>query len=198
MKLNSKSWMGLGALAVIIMWAISAYNGMVTEEQKVNLAWGNVQTDYQRRYDLIPNLVNVVKGYANHEEKVFVEVTEARNKATQMTLQVDSMGNFDEEYMERFNKAQAELQGSLSRLMAITENYPELKANEQFLKLQDQLEGTENRIKESRQKYNQAAADYNIYIKTFPRMLLAGIFGFKEKPMFKADEGAEKRVDVEF
>lgn len=198
MKMSKNSWIGLGALAVIVMWAISTYNGMVSLDEGVNKAWGNVQADYQRRYDLIPTLVNTVKGYAAHEEKVFMEVTEARNKATQMTLQVDSMGNFDEAYMERFKKAQAELQGSLSRLMAITENYPELKANEQFMKLQDQLEGTENRIKESRKAFNEAVEPYNKKVRQFPGSLLSGIFGFSPKPMFSADEGAEKRVEVNF
>lgn len=198
MKMSKNSWIGLGALAVIVMWAISTYNGMVSLDEGVNKAWGNVQADYQRRYDLIPTLVNTVKGYAAHEEKVFMEVTEARNKATQMTLQVDSMGNFDEAYMERFKKAQEELKGSLSRLMAITENYPELKANEQFKKLQDQLEGTENRIKESRKAFNEAVEPYNKKVRQFPGSLLSGIFGFSPKPMFSADEGAEKRVEVNF
>ncbi len=196
--MNKSTWIGLGIVAVLVMYAISTYNGMVSADEGVNKAWGTVQADYQRRYDLIPNLVNVVKGYATHEEETLTKVIEARNKATQMTLQVDSMGNFDEEYMKKFKAAQAELSGSLSRLMAITEAYPELKANENFLDLQAQLEGTENRIKESRVKYNETVEKYNKKVRKFPGNLLAGMFGFEPKPMFTADEGAEKRVDVQF
>lgn len=188
-------WFGIGALVVIAMWAISTYNGLVTEEEKVNKVWGDVEAAYQRRMDLIPNLVNIVKGYATHEEKTLTEVVELRNKATQMTVNVDSL---TDETMEQYQKVQEQLSGSLSRLMAITEAYPELKANENFLQLQDQLEGTENRINEVRKEYNAAVQPYNVKVRRFPASLLSGIFGFSTKPMFKAQEGADKAVEVKF
>ncbi|MBQ0019479.1 MAG: LemA family protein [Bacteroidales bacterium] len=194
---KSTTWI-IAVVAILCLYGGCSYNGFVSAEENVNKAWADVQADYQRRYDLIPNIVNTVKGYADTESKILTDVVEARNKATQMTLSVDSLGKVDEAYMENFRKVQAELSGSLSRLMAITEAYPDLKSNEQFMKLQDQLEGTENRIKESRKSYNAAVQDYNLTIRSFPKNILAGMFGFNVKPSFSADEGAEKRVDVQF
>lgn len=193
--MSKQNWIILGVVAVIAMWAISTYNGMVSKEEKVGQAWGDVEAAYQRRMDLIPQLVNTVKGYAAHEENTLKEVTEMRTRATQMTLNVDSL---TEESMARFQKAQEELQGSLSRLMAITEAYPDLKANENFLTLQDQLEGSENRINEVRKAYNEVVQKYNVSVRKFPGSIFAGIFGFETKPMFKAQEGADKAPEVKF
>ncbi len=183
---------GLIILAVVvgglIMWAISTYNGIVDKEETVNQVWGDVQVAYQRRADLIPNLVSVVKSYAKHEENTFKEVVEARSKATSMQINIDSL---DENSMKKFQKAQEELGGCLSRLMAITEAYPELKSNENFLQLQSQLEGTENRIAEVRKKYNEAVKNYNVKVRKFPGSIFAGIFGFETKPEFQADESAQ-------
>lgn len=193
--MTKKNWIICGVVAVIALWAISTYNGLVNKEETVNQAWGDVEAAYQRRMDLIPQLVNTVKGYASHEENTLKEVTEMRTKATQMTISVDSL---TEESMERYQKVQEELQGSLSRLMAITEAYPDLKANENFLTLQDQLEGSENRINEVRKKFNETVKPYNVAVRKFPASLLSGIFGFTTKPMFKAQEGADKAPEVKF
>lgn len=176
------------------MWAISGYNGLVEQDEEVKKVWGDVEAAYQRRADLIPNLVSVVKGYAKHEENTLKEVVEARNKATSVTLNVDSL---DEESMKKFQEAQSQLQGSLSRLMAISEAYPDLKANENFLQLQSQLEGTENRINEVRKKYNAAVKPYNIAVRRFPGTIIAMIFNFKTKAEFQADEGASKAPKIE-
>ncbi|MCQ2223690.1 MAG: LemA family protein [Bacteroidaceae bacterium] len=193
--MTNKNWIILGAIAVIAMWAISTYNGLVNKEETVNQAWGDVEAAYQRRMDLIPQLVNTVKGYASHEENTLKEVTEMRTKATQMTISIDSL---TEESMERYQKMQEELQGSLSRLMAITEAYPDLKANENFLTLQSQLEGSENRINEVRKAFNAVVQEYNVAVRRFPASILSGIFGFDKKPMFKAQEGADKAPEVKF
>lgn len=193
--MGNKNWIIIGAVAVIALWAISTYNGLVNKEETVNEAWGNVEAAYQRRMDLIPQLVNTVKGYASHEENTLKEVVEMRTKATQMTISVDSL---TEESMERYQKVQEELQGSLSRLMAITEAYPDLKANENFLQLQDQLEGSENRINEVRKIFNETVKPYNVAVRKFPASLLSGIFGFGTKPMFKSQEGADKAPTVQF
>lgn len=193
--MGNKKWMIIGVVAVIAMWAISTYNGLVNKEETVNEAWGNVEAAYQRRMDLIPQLVNTVKGYASHEENTLKEVVEMRTKATQMTISIDSL---TEESMERYQKMQEELQGSLSRLMAITEAYPDLKANENFLQLQDQLEGSENRINEVRKIFNETVKPYNVSVRRFPASILSGIFGFNTKPMFKSQEGADKAPTVEF
>lgn len=193
--MTNKNWIIIGAIAVIAMWAISTYNGLVNKEETVNQAWGDVEAAYQRRMDLIPQLVNTVKGYASHEENTLKEVTEMRTKATQMTISIDSL---TEESMERYQKMQEELQGSLSRLMAITEAYPDLKANENFLTLQSQLEGSENRINEVRKAFNAVVQEYNVAVRRFPASILSGIFGFDKKPMFKAQEGADKAPEVKF
>lgn len=182
-------------VAIIAIWGVSSYNGMVKMEETVNTEWSNVENQYQRRSDLIPNLVNTVKGYASHEKETFQAVVDARTKATQMTISADDL---TPEKMQEFQKVQGEVGSALGRLLAITEAYPDLKANENFKELQAQLEGTENRISVERKKFNDAARSYNTAIRTFPRNLLAGMFGFDKRPYFEAEEGAEKAPKVEF
>ena len=185
----------IAVVAVIIIWAISAYNGLVSMDENVSSQWANVETQYQRRADLIPNLVNTVKGYASHEENTLTEVVNARAKATQMQLNIDQL---DEATLKKLSNVQGELSSALSRLMAISENYPDLKANQNFLDLQAQLEGTENRIAVERRKFNDVARSYNAFILQFPRNLVAGMFGFTSKPYFEANAGAENAPKVEF
>lgn len=171
------------------------YNSLVEKQQGVDQAWAQVENQYQRRADLIPNLVNTVKGYSTHEEETLTKVIEARSKATSVTINADDL---TEENLARYQQAQNELTGALKSLLAVTEAYPDLKANENFLNLQAQLEGTENRISTERQRYTEAVREYNTSIKKFPTMIYAGWFGFKEKPQFKAEAGAEKAPEVKF
>jgi LemA protein len=171
------------------------YNKMVEYNQIVNKEWANVETQYQRRLDLIPNLVSTVKGYATHEQETFTRVVEARAKATQTKIDATNMTEAD---MQGFQAAQGELSSALSRLLMVVENYPELKANQNFLELQAQLEGTENRIAVARKNFNDNTQVYNSYIKKFPPVLFAGMFGFKEKPYFASEQQAEKAPKVEF
>lgn len=185
----------IAVVAIIAIWGVSSYNGMVKMEETVSTEWSNVENQYQRRSDLIPNLVNTVKGYASHEKETFQAVVDARTKATQMTISADDL---TPEKMQEFQKVQGEVGSALGRLLAITEAYPDLKANENFKELQAQLEGTENRISVERKKFNDAARSYNTAIRTFPRNLLAGMFGFDKRPYFEAEEGAEKAPKVEF
>lgn len=185
----------LGLVAIVAIWAVGGYNGLVSEEENVNNAWAKVQADYQRRADLIPNLVETVKGYAEHEKGTFESVTEARTKATQINLNVEDL---TEENMAKLQAAQGELSSALSRLIAVAEAYPELKADKNFQELQAQLEGTENRIKESRNKYNDAVKQYNVTVRQFPKNILAGIFGFGQKTPFAADADAQKAPEVKF
>ena len=182
-------------LAVIVVWGIGAYNSLVKNEEGVKSAWSQVENVYQRRADLIPNLVATVKGYATHESATLEGVVEARAKATQKTVNVDDLS---EEKIAEFQKAQGELGSALGRLMAITEAYPDLKANENFRDLQAQLEGTENRIAVERKAYNQVAQEYNTSIRVFPRNIIASVFGFKVKGYFEAEEGAQTAPKVEF
>lgn len=168
---------------------------MVTMNEGVSAQWSNVENQYQRRLDLIPNLVNTIKGYATHEERTLAEVINARAKATQMQINVDQL---DENAFKKLNQVQGELSSALSRLMAISENYPDLKANQNFLDLQAQLEGTENRIAVERRKFNDTARSYNTYIRQFPKNILAGLFGFFPKPYFEAQTGADTAPKVEF
>lgn len=184
-------------LCAICALALSScnYNSLVEKQQNVDQAWGEVENQYQRRSDLIPNLVNTVKGYASHESATFEKVTEARAKATQVTIEAD---NLTEENLARFQQAQNELSGALKSLLAVTEAYPDLKANQNFQDLQTQLEGTENRVATARSRYTQAVADYNTTIKSFPTLIYAGWFGFSPKPQFKAAEGAERAPEVKF
>lgn len=185
----------LFALGVVVLWAISSYNGFVNSEETVNNEWANVEAAYQRRSDLIPNLVNTVKGYATHEKSTLEEVVSARSKATSVNLTVDDL---TEENMKKFQKAQGELSSALGRLLAISENYPDLKASENFSELQAQLEGTENRINEARKKYNAAVKEYNVSIRQFPGTIVANVCGFTKKTEFAAAEGAENAPTVSF
>ena len=185
----------VAVIAALAMWAISAYNGMVKMDESVSTAWSNVENQYQRRTDLIPNLVNTVKGYAAHEKETFEAVVSARSKATQMTVDPE---NLTPEKLQEYQKAQGEIGAALGRLLAITENYPELKANENFKELQAQLEGTENRISVERRNFNEVAREYNTSIRTFPKTLIAGMCGFDKRPYFEAEEGANKAPEVKF
>lgn len=183
------------AIAIVAIWAITGYNGLVSQDETVANSWANVEAAYQRRADLIPQLVNTVKGYANHEKSTLDAVVSARTKATQMTVSVDDLS---EENIQKFQEAQGEVGTAIGRLLAITESYPELKANENFSELQAQLEGTENRINEVRKRYNDAVKTYNISVRRFPNNILAGMFGFERKAEFKAEEGASKAPEVNF
>ena len=171
------------------------YNSMVAKDEGVEAQWANVQNAYQRRADLIPNLVNTVKGAANFEQETLTRVIEARAKATSVNISPD---NLTPENIERFQAAQGELSGALSRLLVSVERYPELKANQNFLELQAQLEGTENRISVERRKFNEAVQDYNSYIRSFPRNMIAGMFDFEQKGYFEAEAGAQTAPTVEF
>ncbi|MBR7014663.1 MAG: LemA family protein [Prevotella sp.] len=193
--MKKKSFIGLAVVAVIVLMTISAYNGMVSSQEKATQTWADLQATYQRRADLIPNLVNTVKAYAKHEKETFEAVVNARAKATQMNIDIS---NATPEQIKQFQEAQGELSSALNKLMAITENYPELKANENFMALQDQLEGSENRINEARQKYNKAVTDYNTGIRSFPKSLFAGVFGFKTMDKFEAEAAAQKAPTVNF
>ena len=191
-----KSTIGLiVVIGAIAIWLISSYNGMVKMDEEVSAAWSNVENQYQRRADLIPNLVNVVKGYASHEKETFEAVVSARSKATQVTVDPE---NLTPEKLQEYQKAQGELGATLGRLLAITESYPELKANENFKELQAQLEGTENRISVERRNFNEIARNYNSSIRSFPRSIIAGMFGFETRPYFEAEEGANKAPEVKF
>lgn len=185
----------LAVVAIVVFWAIGAYNGLVKSEEKVKTAWSQVENVYQRRADLIPNLVATVKGYASHESATLEGVVEARAKATQVSVSAEDL---TEEKIAQFQKAQGELGSALGRLMAISEAYPDLKANENFRDLQAQLEGTENRIATERKNYNQEAREYNTAIRVFPKNLIASIFRFQAKGYFEAQEGAETAPVVEF
>ena len=171
------------------------YNTMVSKQEGVNSQWANVENAYQRRADLIPNLVATVKGYAEHEQETFTQVTEARAKATQMTVDPESL---TEESIQQYQQAQSQLGSAIGRLLLIQENYPELKANQNFLALQDELAGTENRISVERNKFNKTAQDFNAYIRQFPRVIYAGWFGFKPKGYFQSSPGAETAPQVQF
>ena len=193
---KSKSFWIIVALAVILFfWTKGVYNNLVTQDEGVKTAWSQVENQYQRRADLIPNLVNTVKGYAAHEKNTLEGVMNARAKATQNTIDPT---NLNEETMKQDQAAQGELSNALSRLMVVVERYPELKANENFRELQVQLEGTENRITVERKRFNEVAQGYNTYVRTFPNNILSGIFGFQTKAYFTAEAGAEKAPQVEF
>ena len=185
----------IAVIAIAAIWGISAYNGLVKMDESVNTAWSNVENQYQRRADLIPNLVNTVKGYAAHEKETLEAVMAARSKATQMTVDAD---NLTPEKLQEYQKAQGEIGAALGRLLAITENYPDLKANQNFMELQAQLEGTENRISVERRNFNEVAREYNTSIRTFPKNILAGMCGFEKRPYFEAEEGANKAPEVKF
>ena len=183
----------IAAVAALLFWMLGKYNAMVTAEENVENAWGQVENQYQRRADLIPNLVSVVKQFAKHETEVYEKTMEARARATQMTI---DPSNATPEQLAAFQQAQGELSQALGRLMAVAESYPEIKSNENFLQLQAQLEGTENRITVARNNFNDQAKEFNILIRKFPANIVASIFGFQKKPYFEAEEGANKAPDV--
>jgi LemA protein len=183
-------------IALIGAWsAYRTYNKMIPLDEAVNSSWAQVENVYQRRADLIPNLVNTVKGYADFEKSTLTQVIEARAKATSVNIKAE---NLNEQTMAQFQQAQDGLSSSLARLMVVVEKYPELKANQNFLELQAQLEGTENRIANERMKFNETTRTYNVYIRKFPARIFASLFGFDQKPYFKAAEGAEKAPEVKF
>ncbi|MBO5811954.1 MAG: LemA family protein [Bacteroidaceae bacterium] len=185
----------IAIVAVVAIWAVSAYNGLVNLDEGVANKWGDVETQYQRRADLIPNLVNTVKGYAAHEQETLESVVAARSQATQIKVDPE---NLTPEKLAEFQKAQGEVTSALGKLLAITENYPDLKANQNFLELQAQLEGTENRINVARVNFNDATKRYNTAIRRFPKNILAGMFGFEKRSYFEAQDGAETAPQVQF
>lgn len=191
-----KKWLSVIVVAVIAGFTLmSSYNGLVKAEEEINSVWANVETQYQHRSDLIPNLVNTVKGQANFEKDTLTSVVEARAKATQTKI---DPSNLTEEQLELFQQSQNQVGSALSRLLVSVERYPDLKAHEGFMNLQAQLEGMENRINVARNKFNVAAKEYNAKVRTFPTKLAAMIFGFKEKPYFKSVAGAENAPQVNF
>ncbi|HBF88116.1 MAG TPA: LemA family protein [Bacteroidales bacterium] len=194
-----KSWIIIIVIVLMLLWlgfsAQSSYNSMVEKNESVSNQWAQVENVYQRRADLIPNLVNTVKGYAEHEKSTFTAVIEARSKATAVNIDAN---NLDAASFQKFQEAQDGLSSALSKLMVVMERYPDLKANQNFLELQAQLEGTENRITVERMKFNDVSKDYNTYIKKFPKNLWASMFNFEAKEYFKAQEGAEKAPEVKF
>ena len=185
----------VAVLAIMVLWAVSGYNGLVSGEENVKSAWSQVENVYQRRLDLIPNLVATVKGYAEHEQETLESVVAARSKATQITV---DPGSLTEESIAAFQEAQGEIGAALGRLLAISENYPDLKANQNFMELQAELAGTENRIATERRKYNEAARAYNTMVRRFPKNIIASMFGFGQKGYFEADSTAAEAPKVEF
>lgn len=193
---SSKGLIIAAAVAlVVVLYGVVAYNGLVDSQETVDKQWANVQNAYQRRADLIPNLVASVKGYANHEEQTLIGVVEQRAKATQMTV---DPANLTPEKMKEYQAAQGELGSALGKLMMIRENYPDLKANTNFLQLQDELAGTENRINVERNKFNDTAKEYNVGIRKFPKNIIAGLLGFDQKAYFEADQASQAAPKVEF
>lgn len=199
MNFNSKKIIKWALIAVIILLLIvpacSSYNGMVSREESVTSQWAQVENVYQRRADLIPNLVNTVKGYAAHEKSTFEAVTNARSKATSINVDPTKL---NDQTLAQFQQAQDGLSSALSRLLVVVEKYPDLKANQNFLELQAQLEGTENRITVERKKFNEVAQKYNVYIRKFPRNIFAGMFGFDKKAYFQAQSGSDVAPEVKF
>ncbi len=196
---NIKLYVILAVIALVVIVFVSGikstYNTIIQYDEQVNLSWSQVVTDYQRRMDLIPNLVNTVKGYAEFEQETLMGVIEARSKATKVELNVDKL---DEASLRQIEQSQQALSSALSRLLVTVERYPDLKANTNFRDLQAQLEGTENRIANARRKFNESTQTYNSFIRMFPKNLYASIFGFEKKPYFEAAAGAEKAPEVQF
>lgn len=191
-----KGWLIAAAVAVVVLlWAGSVYNSLVSQEEAVGNQWADVETQYQRRADLVPNLVATVKGYATHEQQTLEAVVKARSEATQTHIDA---ADLTPEKMAAYQQAQSNLSGALGRLLLVQEKYPDLKANENFLDLQAQLEGTENRISVARRDFNAVAREYNVAIRRFPANILASMFGFSAKSYFEAEKGAEKAPEVKF
>lgn len=199
MAKRRKNWITLAIIAVIALFLFSSikgsYNGMVQKSEAVDTQWANVENVFQRRADLIPNLVNTVKGYADFEQETLTSVIEARSKATGINIDASNM---TAESLAQFQNAQGQLSSALSKLMVVVERYPDLKANQNFMDLQAQLEGTENRIATERRKFNETARDYNTFIRMFPKNIWANIFNFEKRPYFEADKGADQVPKVEF
>ncbi|WP_278671322.1 LemA family protein [Leyella stercorea] len=195
MKKNKGLIITIVVIALVAIWGISSYNGLVSMDENVSNQWANVETQYQRRSDLIPNLVNTVKGYAKHESQTLEAVMAARSQATQVKI---DPSNCTPQQLAAYQKAQGDVTTALGKLLAITENYPDLKANQNFLELQSQLEGTENRINVARKDFNDTAKKYNTSLRRFPRNIVASMFGFEKRAYFEAEAGAEKTPKVEF
>lgn len=195
MKKNKGLIITIVVIALVAIWGISSYNGLVSMDENVSNQWANVETQYQRRSDLIPNLVNTVKGYAKHESQTLEAVMAARSQATQVKI---DPSNCTPQQLAAYQKAQGDVTTALGKLLAITENYPDLKANQNFLELQSQLEGTENRINVARKDFNDTAKKYNTSLRSFPRNIIASMFGFEKRAYFEAEAGAEKAPKVEF
>jgi LemA protein len=196
MNKNTIILLSIGAIIVIAaLWGISKYNGLVSRDEAVNGQWANVENQYQRRADLIPNLVATVKGYASHESETLEGVVAARAKATQVTIDPTNM---TPEKLQQYQAAQGQLSSALGKLLMITENYPDLKANQNFLELQAQLEGTENRITTERGRFNDLSKEFNASIRKFPTNIIASMAGFEKRAYFEAEEGSEKAPKVEF
>lgn len=195
MKKNKGLIITVVVIALVAIWGISSYNGLVSMDENVSNQWANVETQYQRRSDLIPNLVNTVKGYAKHESETLESVMTARSQATQVKI---DPSNCTPQQLAAYQKAQGDVTTALGKLLAITENYPDLKANQNFLELQSQLEGTENRINVARKDFNDTAKKYNTSLRRFPRNIIASMFGFEKRNYFEAEAGAEKAPKVEF
>lgn len=195
MKKNKGLIITIVVIALVAIWGISSYNGLVSMDENVSNQWANVETQYQRRSDLIPNLVNTVKGYAKHESETLESVMAARSQATQVKI---DPSNCTPQQLAAYQKAQGDVTTALGKLLAITENYPDLKANQNFLELQSQLEGTENRINVARKDFNDTAKKYNTSLRHFPRNIIASMFGFEKRNYFEAEAGAEKAPKVEF
>ena len=195
MKKNKGLIITIVVIVLVALWGISSYNGLVSMDENVSNQWANVETQYQRRSDLIPNLVNTVKGYAKHESQTLEAVMAARSQATQVKI---DPSNCTPQQLAAYQKAQGDVTTALGKLLAITENYPDLKANQNFLELQSQLEGTENRINVARKDFNDTAKKYNTSLRRFPRNIVASMFGFEKRNYFEAEAGAEKAPKVEF
>ena len=194
LKSKKTKYIGIAAVVILALWLISGYNGLVSKDESVSQAWANVQTDYQRRANLIPNLVKMIRKYTDYEGSTLKGVVAERSKATQVTIDASDL---TEEKLQEFQKNRNELEATLGKLLAITEAYPELKASKQFEQFNVQLEGTENRIKKSLDDFNKAVTDYNLKVRRFPGSIIASIFGFDKKAKFEAEVGADKAPDID-
>jgi len=194
--MNIKTWLGIGVIAFIVIYAVGLNNSLIEKEEEVNQSWAQVENQYQRRADLIPNLVSTVRGAANFEQETITQVIEARSRATSVNLEAGDLNN--PQALQQFDQAQQQLSGALSRLLVTVERYPELTATQNFRDLQTQLEGTENRISTERMRFNRSAQEYNTSIRRFPANMIAGIFGHEQKAYFEAVDGAEQAPEVSF